>query len=488
MKTMRKTRYAVVAVAALGLLVWLLFPRGDDATATRKCVVEEKLIGLTITERGYLASGKSVAVHVQATGEILELVKNGTEVKAGDVVLRTDITDLDERIEDREINIHAAGTEKEVAQAEYKFEQIKATNDLAVLKARLEFARLRYATEKKGLTHEDRRLLEIDEKIAALDLEDAQEQFARQKRLLDKRFVAPSSLEPFERRVESGKERIRELKTKTALRAKGLPPEELLELKSEAERLAALLKRNTAARARRLEEVKTRIATRDARIAKEMHELNGMKKERDMSVTTAPTNGVVSLRMMRDWGSGGRWTEYKPGVRVHRNDRIADLINPGAMTVQIMIHEADIRNTKPGQACQVRLPAFPGRRFPGQILEIGGVGRDRYDVGPSGFDDGHTGITVFNATVSIESDAVLPLRPGMSALVSILVERPAPRLVVPRSAVRREEDRFVVLREGRFGPKKHVIRGRVYDEHYFLIESGLEAGDVVLISAGDNGA
>ena len=484
MKKLLTSRYAVALALLAALLAWALVPRREPAGTARNHTVRTQMVGLTITERGYLASGSSAAVLVQASGEILELVKSGTRVKAGDVVLRTETTDLEERIEDRELSIHGTKTEKEVHEAEYKFQQIKATNDLAVLEARLKFARLRYATEKTGLTREERRLLEIDEKIAALDLEDAEDELARQKRLFEKKFISRSALEPFERRVESGKERIKELKTRTALRAKGIPPEELLELKREAERLEALLKRNTAARARRLEQVKSRIGVSNAKIAKETHELNGMKKERDQSLTRAPTNGIVSLRLMRDWGSGGRWTEYKPGIRIHRNDRIADIVNPGAMTVQIMIHESDIPMVKPGQGCTVHLPAYPGKKFRGHISEIGGVGRDRYDVAPRGFDDSHTGITVFNASIPVESDAELDLRPGMSALVSIVVEPPAERLVIPRATVTREGDTFTVLKKGRFGEKKQAIKGRVYDEHYFLVEEGLEPGDIILVHGG----
>lgn len=484
MKTILKPRYIIPCAVLVVLLVWALLPRNGNAPQLREHRAETMKLGLTVTERGYLTSGESKPVHVQASGEILELVKSGTTVKAGDVLLRTDITDLDERIEDREISIHTAGTEREVAEAEYKFEQIKASNDLAVLKVKLEFAQLKYATEKAGLTDEEKRLLEIDEKVAALDLEDAVDELARQKRLFEKGFVSRSTLEPFERRVESGRERIKELKTRSALRAKGIPPEELLELKREADRLSALLKRNKAARARRLEQVKTRIATSEAKIAKEMHELNGMKRERSQSMTKASTNGVVSIRLMRDWSGGGRWTEYKPGIRVHRNDRIADIINPGAMTVQIMIHESDIPEMKPGLPCAVRLPAFPGRTFSGRISAIGGVGRDRYDVGPRGFDDSHTGVTVFNATVSVEADPDLPLRPGMSALVSIEMDPPADRLVIPRAAVTPQDDGFAVLKKGRFGPKRHAVKGRVYDEQYFLVEEGLEPGDVVLTATG----
>ncbi|MFC1462332.1 HlyD family secretion protein [Verrucomicrobiota bacterium] len=481
MKKILTSRYTVASVLVVTLLVWALVPRNRHAGTVREHRVETRMLGLTITERGYLTSGKSMAVHVQASGEILELVKSGTHVKTGDTVLRTETTDLDERIEDRELSIHGVGTEKEVHQAEYKLQQIKATNDLAVLNARLEFARLRYSIEKAGLTDEERRLLAIDERIAALDLEDAADELARQKRLFEKKFISRSALEPFERRVESGRERIKELETRTALRAKGIPPEELLELKREAERLAALLKRNTAARARRLEQVRTRIAVSDAKMAKEMHELNGMKNERSLSMTKAPTNGIVSLRLMRDWGSGGRWTEYKPGVRVHRNDRIADIINPGAMTVQIMIHESDFPKMKSGQGCTVRLPAFPGRKLLGHISEIGGIGRDRYDVAPRGFDDSHTGITVFNASIPVHGDSRVALRPGMSALVSIVVEPPAERLTIPRAAVSREGDGFSVLKKGRFGQKKQAIKGRVYDEHYFVVEEGLEPGDIVLV-------
>ncbi|MCK5849544.1 MAG: hypothetical protein KAH23_01420 [Kiritimatiellae bacterium] len=420
---MMRKRYIVwgAVAVAIGIVLILLMKHRDNA-ASDEYLVQAKTPEFTIRERGFLASGQSVPVSVQASGEIMELVKNGAMVKTGDQILKTDTTGLSEKIDSIELTIHTIKTELQVHKAEYGFAGFKARNDLTLLKARLKLAELEYSEAKKGLTDEERRLLAIDEKIAALDQEDAAEELVRQKRLFDKGFVSHAMLEPFEQRAESAKERIRELAIRSVLRAKGVLPEKLLELKKEVERLDALVMRDAARTKRNLESIKESIKIDNIKIIDHENRMSNVRREMALSVTTAPTNGVVALRIFKDWRSGGQWSEYKQGKKMWRKDYVADIVNPGVMSVRMMIHESDINLVRTGMVCRVRLPAYPGSEFKGVVTEVGGVGRDRLDVAPRGFDHGQTGVIMFNATVSLDNTLHEEFRPGMSALVDIIVK------------------------------------------------------------------
>ena len=103
---------------------------------------------------------------------------------------------------------------------------------------------------------------------------------------------------------------------------------------------------------------------------------------------------------------------------------------------------------------------------------VGGIGRDRFDLAPQGQEESHTGVTVFNALLDIESPGV-ELRPGMSALVEVVIEPEKPRLVLPRAAVQRtvgdDEARFVVRQKALVGIREITVTGNV--EVQFCLET-----------------
>jgi len=210
--------------------------------------------------------------------------------------------------------------------------------------------------------------------------------------------------------------------------------------------------------------------------------------------TVAPTNGIFCIRMFQNWHTAGQWQEYKPGQKKWKFDRIADVIDPTGIAAALMVHEADVCMVVTGLQARIRLPAYPDAEFTGTITEIGGIGRDRFDVAPRGYEKSKTSITVFNAMISIEGNGY-EFRPGMSADVEIIVQPPAPRLVVPLQAVncvdpegQEEPVTYTVRRKNKRGITDVPIKGRPYNLRYFLVEEGLQDGDTVLMPDLEGGA
>lgn len=475
-----RSAYALVgaAIAVAAAAAWLR--REPGTRASRETEVLRQRIGLSVREHGILVSEESVPVEVGARGEILELVMSGTRVSKGDLVLRLDHSKLEERLDEHEVNIQTSETERDVSQAEHGLVQTREKNSLSLLRKRLQVAELRLETARAGLTKGNRRLLETDVEIAAIDLRDATEELARQKRLLTKGFVSSAMVEPYERRAESARASLEERRVTIQLREKGTTAEQLVELEKDVERLRALVSRGTSAMKRQLEEVDHRIQVSKARIAKNAHHVQRLRSEVARSESRAEVDGVVAVRMYRDWRSGGQWTEYKPGREVYKNDFIADIINPGRMKVYLMVNEADVNRLATGMCARIRVPAYPEREFRGAVTELAGIGRDRFDVAPQGYEDSHSGVTMFNACVSIDGEGA-EFRPGMSARVEVEVEPPRDALFVPRAAVRRRRGETSVLRKSVGGAAWTRIEGRLHGDRYFMVEKGLSEGDRVVL-------
>lgn len=472
-------RYKIgVAVLSVAVAGWLYTSKASSGV--KEYTVESMVIGKSLYERGILVSLDSVPVELRTSGEILELTRSGTRVRKGDVVALIDESERADQLADLQLEIENARMDKEVSEAEFKMTKLKEENRLKLLKEQLDLAKLEEATALAGLPEEDRRQLIIRRETAQLDLEDEEAALTRQQRLLDKGFVSAAMLEPFERRASAAKAKLEEIKTELRLKEKGMPEEQLFELTRKTARISALLDRSTKAMERKLQLVQENININNAKIIEDSFHAANTQEEIAGAAIHAGADGIMQVHLYRDWRSGGIWREYKPGIKKWERDRIATIVNPGRMSISVMFHEADINLVAAGMPARIRLPAYPDQSFGGVIAEVGGVGRDRFDVAPRGYESDKSDVTMFNATVSLDGDG-FEFRPGMSALVEIMVEKPSKRLVVDRSAVRMKDKGFVVLRKSILGMEERKIEGRYLDRQYFAVSGGLQAGDAVVV-------
>ncbi|MBN2449783.1 MAG: HlyD family efflux transporter periplasmic adaptor subunit [Lentisphaeria bacterium] len=472
------------------LLVTSLVPlRGDwrraftrtPAERFEEHMVRSVAVGRVLVERGWVVSLDSQPVIIEASGELVEVAPTGTRVRQGDVVVRLDDAMLREGLAEEEFGLYDAEQELASYQASFDYVTTQQDNLLASLERRLACAGLDEEEARRGLGPEQRRLLAIEVEMARLDLADAEEEEARQRRLFEKGFISAAMFEPYQRQVETRRAHLAEAEARKRLEEKGVEAEVLLEMQRRRERIEAQIARGAKAKERRLDEARRQIQGSEYHVDRHRQQKAEREEELSRTVARAPRDGIVSVRLQYS-RSGGGWTEYRPGVQRYRGDRLADIVDVGRMRVELMIHESDLDSVRVGQRARIRLPAHPGVVLEGEVTQVGGVGRDRTDVAPSGYEWGRSGITMFNASVSVEAGD-MDLRPGMSAIVELQVESPARRLVLPRQAVRLHESRYHVLR--RLGERvvEHAVQGQALDDLHFAIDEGLTEGDVVLTPA-----
>ncbi len=469
----------VLCLAAVGVGAYRVSPFRRSPDVFREYVVERRHVGCSLRECGWLVSLDSAHVKTGATGDILEIAPAGTRVSKGDIVLRIEDTVARERLDEVNFNTHAARQTKASSKAAYDYIACVESNALLLVAKRLETAKLEADEARRGLKPEDRRLFEVELEIGKLDLEDAKDELERQRRLLAKGFVSQAMFEPYERRVATLEANVREIEARIRIEEKGVPPELLLELEGNVTRIQALLDRGEKSRQRRLEYVQRQIDVAQATLEENLHDLEQVEKELADMAVRAPKDGILSVRNYYE-RHVGTWQEYRPGAKVYMHDRVGDIVNPGKVTVEIMLHEADIDLAVAGTPVRITLPAYPGRVFTGEIVEIGGVGRDRAHVAPRGFERHGAGVTMFNATVSLNGNGV-EFRPGMSAIVELIVEAPEPKLVVSRAAIEKENGTFLArVRDGR-RTRQVPVNGYVLNETDFVVDSGLNEGDRLVV-------
>ncbi len=181
----------------------------------------------------------------------------------------------------------------------------------------------------------------------------------------------------------------------------------------------------------------------------------------------SPLDGLVVL--MPTW-KGSSMGEPQEGDQVWPGYAFMQVVDPSAMRVTARVNQVDIPYLRPGQPVRVHLDAYPGLILDGRLDRIAAIGTTS-----SLSQEVHT----FNAVFSIQGSDPR-LLPDLSAAVDVELEKVPDALVVPRDAVRWEQEQaFVWAKNGSDFEKLGVEIGQVNDTEA-VVSSGMKAGTVVL--------
>jgi len=437
--------------------------------------VSEEIIERTVSERGVIAASNISLVQTTTSGSILFLRKNGEKVKKGDVVARIDTSNYDDDI--AEIALELKGEELDLNFNKKKAELMEKNyrNRTSEYKKKYEHAILEKEYEFDKPDKEEMRKLEIQFELKKLDLEEADANLKRQMNLYNKGFLSKASLEPYERRFETAKEKVKEAKLDIEIAKKGITKERRVELEQNVLRSKADLERAEKRMMRKLGEIADIIKVSEQKIAELLHRKDNLMYKLSHSTCYASQDGYFKIRKYYDFRSGGQYSQYAAGVGIRERDVIGEVVDPGEMRVDVIFNESDFHRLKTGLKVEISLPAYSESKFAGQLNRLGAIGKDR-NLWLEEL-SGTSGVSMYNAEINFEAKGVY-LHPGMSAMVKIFLEEPSKGLVIPRKALIEEGGKFYAMTNA---SDKVELEGRYIDEFSFEISSGLKSGDKVKV-------
>lgn len=202
---------------------------------------------------------------------------------------------------------------------------------------------------------------------------------------------------------------------------------------------------------------------------KESREVEAAEKALAGMSLFAPRAGIFLVGNFWQWGPEGP-RKLQPGDTVWRGYTIGTIPDPTDMEVQATLAEADYGRIAPGMSTRCILDTYPNRVFEGEIEEVGSVAAE----GGRGW---FASATKAGFPVRISLARTDPLmRPGLSVRVEVVRGVWETALVVPRGAVRFEEDGPLV-RRAVGGPVKVTLARCTPVE--CAVESGLSEGERV---------
>lgn len=456
----------VACVVAIG--AWMLrltverrarAERLSEQTEIATMQVKRSDFEVAVNAMGKLESVQSRSVIAEVTGQVIALLPNGVEVKQGDIIAELDVPRMLRQLREQEIEYQEA-----LDDLESKKRDLAAEVETAGIK--LEQARLEV---EKSSTAQDAKLTEkrSQKEHDSENLGLRRERFEREKNLADQGLVPGREIELATAGIKA-QEFSLEKQTKDLQLAEAEASADELDKQSAVTEAEADL-----ARAKSKQEDEIRTAT----VAVEIrgNQLGRVQDQAANSVIRAPLDGIVLFEEQSQGMLGRR--PLQPGDQVWQGRPIATIPDLDNMRVALELSQQESAMVKQGQEVVIRAPGLPGQTFPGEVSDVAQTGRDSTFPG-TGMPRGER---AFPVRIQVKDRKGAPLRPGMTALVRIIVEQIPDAVSVPLECVFERDDRHIVyVRRARDFQVLEVVLGPESDDEV-VITAGLTGGEEIAL-------
>jgi HlyD family secretion protein len=472
--------WIVAATAALagavGLIVWAGGgePGGRDAPAMFE--VGKRSFELTLTASGDLQARNETVIRspVETRSAIVELVDEGTMVRAGDtlVVLSTD--ELEKQLENELLALETARSDLVSAQNDLSIQISDNESDLKKAELRVELAHLEMRKWSEGTDAEKIKQLTFDIEAAERECERMREKLARSKELHSKDFLSSDELKQdqlnsdrWEADLVKANLRLQVYENFERLMEQKKKGSEIEEAEAELERVKRRSDNRRQSREATVTQRQRQLDLRERRVAK-------LREQIDAATMTAPRDGLVvyasSLRSDRRWNND----PLKVGKEVRHNEELIVIPDNTEMVAQINIHESLVGRVREGMPARVRIDAKRGRSYEGEVLSVGVIAET------GGWRDPN--LREYTVDILLTLDEMHGLKPSMRCEAELILGTVDDALAAPPQAVFYDQGSAFVYRSA--GDARYervgVNVGRRSDM-FVEIASGLDEGDRVLL-------
>ncbi|MBM4107210.1 MAG: HlyD family efflux transporter periplasmic adaptor subunit [Phycisphaerae bacterium] len=466
-----------VAVLGLSTLGVALFGGAGEGRGLRvgSDVAEARRAGfeINITAVGELEAARQVQLRndLERQTTIVEIVPEGSSVKAGDVLARLNADEMQRQIDEESMQVDSA--QAAVIAAEIAADIQKSENESKVRQARLkvdlaDLALREWAEGTVATQRETNRIAieKADRELARLDERRLNSESLHGRGFLSKDELERDRTAVLEARADLTKARLahdtyetyqhpKEERTKTS---------ELEEARAELERVSKTNDSELTSKQAALANARNQLASRQARLKR-------LEEQRDKATLKAPIDGlVVYTTSLRQWRWMGR--SWAVGSQVYPGQEIIVLPDTSGMLATVRVHESLAGRITPGLTAIVKVDALGGRALPGTVESIGVLAQS-----DDWIDENKREYTVKIAL----AEPVAALKPSMRVEATIRLASVEPTLTVPIQAVFMDGAVRFVYADRSQGLVRVPVRVGKRSDTLCEITAGLSEADRVLI-------
>ena len=479
-------RWALILAAAsvLGGSVVLLAGASRRQPADRSAVELDLASGtvmnfdVTVTAVGELEARQQIEIRnqLEQPTTIVDIVKEGTVVKQGDILVRLNSDAIQTQIDEESLRVGTARADLSVAENAYEIqlnenESALRKSDLDVVLAELD---LRKWFEGEVVSERQKLELELDRAVRELDR--LKEKYERGVQLESKGFLSRDELKRDElayrealaavgtarlnKRVYEDFQYPKDEKTKQSA---------VQEAKAEVERVKRKNASELASRGADRDNRREQLRLRESKLAK-------LRDQFEACTVAAPGDGLVvhATSLNRDrFGNSDRGS-LEVGRQTTRNELLIVLPDTSEMVASVRVPESIAGRVRKGQPATIKIDAFGGKVIRGQVLSVGVLAES------GGWRDPN--LREYTVKILLDPDpAASSLKPSMRCEAEISLDRVQQALALPVQAVFSDGlVRFVYMPRGEGFARRPVRLGRRSDR-FVEITAGFAAGERALL-------
>jgi HlyD family secretion protein len=463
----------LVAAAAMAAF-WVLTGTRRSAAPTNSdllVTVNPVDLDIKIIKDGELQAVNNIDIisEVEGSTTIQTLVKEGTKVKKGDVLITLDSSAIKQKIEDTTLELQRA--EAEVTNAR-ELREIQVTTNAANLEAAevaLTLAQLDIKQYKEGTYPQLLDNAKTDLDMARIDLKNAEEKLGQTRQLFTKGFVTATQVKDDELLVTKARNTVERAETALSVLT-GYTHQSDMAAKenalSQAEQRVARTKRENAAS---MSQRNASVSSTEQQLAVLKRRMERYQHQFEACTIKAPADGLVVYATSSERFAESRIQE---GATVRERQLLLRLPDSSSMKAVLRVAETQVSRLEEGMRARVKVVGMP-QPLGATLTKISILA----DSGGRFFSD----VKEFPVDLVLD-ETPAGLRPGMSAQAELFVDRAEGVLAVPLTTIfSAGPESFVFVREGEQHKPRQVRIGRTNETHAELRGDAVKAGEQVLV-------
>lgn len=467
---------SILTIAIVAALAYY-FAEGIGHEAYVTVPVRRTDVCVEVAGTGRLEAAQSVRITTPLSWKAITwLIPEGTMVKKGDLIAKFEKKDLENEVRTAKADLAVAEARLEEARKQLEWNKCQIAATIKSYEADLAIAELELKRLQSLPRADDIRQKEAELRRAKAEFEVAKEEYERMARFRGQGYTTETELRKMLSTMKEAEAAYIRAQTQLRITQMGAHPDEIKEAELKREQALIALQQVKQGLPDTIKQLEAAVEKQAALTEKARTTYETKLKDLAKTELTAPADGMVVYRAVE-----GR--KIEKGVKTWKGCAIMDLPDLSKMIVKSKIREDRIHLVKVGQPVRVEVDALPGEIFPGKVIEVGKIAKDKAEGEVLGFGDGKkdSGIRVFDVSVAIEkSDKRLV--PNLIARLKIIVDEMKDVLVIPKDAVKDKEGRKVVaVLNGSVREDREAVLGAETEDLY-VVKSGLKEGELVCLS------
>ena len=464
----------VLALLAAGAAVlWLGGADSGDAKAVY--TVQRGPLTINVSLDGEIRSRDPAVINCEVEGRttILELVDEGAEVAAGDVLVVLDSSQLEQNKIQQQIRVN--NNEATFVRAREDLAVTKSQGESDVAKAELDhrFALLDLAKYVEGEYPDKLQQAEADIALAKEELERAKDILEWSRKLAEEGYVTDSDLQADELAVKRNEIGLQRAESALHLLQEYTHQRDLEQRQSDVQQAQRALERARRKAAANDLQAEADLQAKESELEQQQAALLNIEDQLERCVITAPVAG----RVVYSTSVSGRWYVDSPiqeGREVREMEPIIYLPTGASMMAQIYVPESSLKKVTAEMPVRVMVDALPDQVFPGTIHTISAIPDSRRAwMNP--------GMKEYEAEVYVDGGSA-DLRSGMNCRIDIIIDHYDDAIYAPVQCVVRVDGEPVVYVQTSDGIERRPVETGLDNNRMVHILSGLAEGEKVLLA------